>query len=508
MAIRVFRARLTAIAAVLLTVTIAAACAPPSVPLTNFPTPTGERVVSVEGPDTVGPLRMRGSELVDGAGRVVLLHGMNSVNKSAPFISLLSDGNLGPADRAYLRTAGLNAIRLGVSYAALMPQPGVIDDDYLDQVVAVVDTLSGDGFWVQLDFHQDVFHMMPAWATPPDALALSDTPPEILSFIGWAAAYTSPRSLRQWDAFLHAEPVEGAGGASTASLLGDAAAALADRVAAKDHVIGIELLNEPFSGSSFLACILEGCPDIDALLGARYAEMTAKIRAVAPQMPVWVEPFAPTGYVAPSTLPMPAVPATSDGAQLGLAWHLYCADTDGGRPVESADLLKLFCQQRFVGGFANGASLAASLGGPDGGPRILNEFGASQNPLDATLVTRLADEQLVSWMYWHHAGGGTVDDSPLPDVVESQIVRPYPQATAGTPRSLRFDPVTGAFEFRFTPDSSIDAPTSIVVPPRQYPNGYDVVVAAATVTSNPQSGRLTVVGDGSGATVTVTLARR
>jgi len=453
-------------------------------------------------PDTVGPLRMRGSQLIDGEGRVVLLHGMNSVNKSAPYISLLSDGSLGPADRAYLVGNGFNAVRLGVSYAALMPVAGRIDEPYLDQVVDVVDALSADGLWVQLDFHQDVFAGMPAWATPADALALSADPPDLLSFIGWAAFYTSPRSLRQWDSFLAGEPI--VGGRSVASLLGDAAAALADRVAGRDHVIGIELLNEPFSGSAVLRCILDGCGDVEGQLADRYAEMSAAIRAVAPDMPIWEEPFGPTAYAAAGGLPARPVPPATDGAQIGLAWHLYCHDTDGGKVEDAPPATRLWCQQRFANGFAAGAAMADSLHGP----RVLNEFGASDNPLDATLVTRLADDQLVSWMYWHMKPGVSGLDSPLPDAVESQIVRPYPQATAGTPRSLSFDPAGGRFVFRYTPDATVAAPTSIAVPGRQYPDGYDVDVAHGSVTSASQSGRLTVVPDASGADVVVTLTRR
>ncbi|MFN8053464.1 MAG: cellulase family glycosylhydrolase [Acidimicrobiales bacterium] len=488
-------------------VAMAAGCVPSDVSLHRFPPAAGAPVVSVEAPDTVAPLRMVRGRLVDGVGRVVLLHGMNSVNKSAPYISLLTDGGLGPLDRAYLRTNGFDAVRLGVSYAALMPTAGSVDSTYLDRVVAVVDALSADGLWVQLDFHQDVFTGMPDWATPPDALALSPDPPEFLASIGWAAAYTSPRSIRQWDSFLAGEttvPVVGGPNRSVASLLGDAAAALAARVRDRDHVIGIELLNEPFSGSAVLRCILEGCGDVEGLLADRYAEMTTAIRAVAPEMPVWEEPFAPTAIAAPGGLPARPVPATAHGPQVGLAFHLYCAGTDGGTVEEAPGGTVLWCEHRFDAGLAAGADMAAGLDGP----ALLNEFGASQNPLDVTLVGRRADAGFVSWMYWHYQAAESADDSGLPDEVESQIVRSYPQATAGSPRSLAFDPATGRMDYTYTPDASIALPTSIVVPRRHYPAGYDVTVSHGVVTSAPQSGRLTVVGDGSGLDVRVVVTRR
>lgn len=488
---------------------LVAACSPAPA-LVDTPVPD-EPVVHAEAPDTVGPLRMRGSDLIDREGRVVLIHGMNSVNKNAPFISPLTSGWLGDLEREYLRNSGLNGIRLGVTYAAVMPEPGVIDQGYLDQVVDVVDQLSADGFWVQLDFHQDVFHQMPNWATPPDAEELSDEPPELLSFIGWAARYMSDKSMRQWNSFLSGEPI--VDGRSVASLLGDAAAALAERVEGNDNVIGIELLNEPFPGTPIINCILDGCPGRDRMLSERYVEMASPIRAVAPEMPIWVEPFAPTGYAAFPSMPALQIQPASDGAQVGLAWHLYCKDTDGGESVASSPEMAALCQARFDNGFAaagHQAGLLAGLTGPStaaGVPRMLNEFGASQDPLDVTLVTRLADDQFVSWMYWHGPTASSALDSTLPDVVESQIIRPYPQATAGQPGDLSYDPASGAFSYVFTPDVSIEAPTSIVIPTRAYPNGYVATVENATVISTAQAGMLKVVGDGSGQPVTVRLAR-
>lgn len=500
------RARFFPLFAVVLTVLgLVAACAPPP-ELVPFPEPASP-VVSSVAPDTVGPLRMRGADLVDAQGRVVLIHGINSVRKDWPYISTTEPGYLGPMDLEFLRNSGFNAVRLGVSYARTMPTPGVIDQGYLDDVVAMVDLLAAQGLWVQLDYHQDVFHQMPDWATPADAVDLSDETPPLLSFIGWAGRYLSDKSQRQWNSFLAGEPI--VGGRSVAAVLGDAAAALATRVANKDHVIGIELLNEPVAGSEIITCIFDGCPASDQLLIERYQEIAAPIRAVAPELPLWIEPFAPTGYAAFPMMPPLAVAPTSDGAQVGLAWHLYCKDTDGGRPVASEEPLVSLCANRMVNGFEAGRNQAARLGAPAGAPvpRLLNEFGASWDPLDVTLAMPLADEQFVSWMFWHMYRATSPYDTVIPDVVESQIVRPYPQATAGTPGTLSYDPASGAFSYSYAPDASIAAPTSIVVPARAYPNGYTATAANGTITSAAQSGRLTVVPDGSGQPITVKLAR-
>ena len=57
-----------------------------SAPLVTFPEGPADAVTS-EPADVIGPLHMRGRELVDATGRVVLIHGTNVVNKSEPFLA-------------------------------------------------------------------------------------------------------------------------------------------------------------------------------------------------------------------------------------------------------------------------------------------------------------------------------------------------------------------------------------------------------------------------------------
>ena len=166
---------------------VVGACTAPSEPLVRFPAGAGD-VVDTAPPDVVGPITFRGRDMIDTDGRVVIIHGVNSVRKSAPFFSPLEDGWLGPADFDLFARSGLNGIRLGVWADALMPEPGEIDEDYLDQVAATVDAIEAHGMWVLLDFHQDVFSGMPDWATLPATAALSSEPPTLLEPIGWAAS--------------------------------------------------------------------------------------------------------------------------------------------------------------------------------------------------------------------------------------------------------------------------------------------------------------------------------
>ena len=201
MAHRVGPRRIAVIAA-LTAIALTAACAPEA-PLVELDEPVPGAVVA-QAPDTAGPLRLVGDRMLDAHGRTVMLRGMNSVAKSAPYVSTDQPGSLGEGELEYLRNSGFNVVRLGVAFSALTPEPGVVDEDYLDRVLVTLERLTDAGLWVQLDFHQDVFHLMPEWAAPADAAALSDEAPALLSFIGWAAAYLSDRSLRQWNSFVAA----------------------------------------------------------------------------------------------------------------------------------------------------------------------------------------------------------------------------------------------------------------------------------------------------------------
>jgi endoglycosylceramidase len=272
--------------------------------------------------------------------------------------------------------------------------------------------------------------------------------------------------------------------------MGNGVAALAERVADRPNVIGIDLMNEPFPGERFFDCLVGGCGSRYAQLQSIFEEYTERVRQVAPDLAVWWAPynFGP---------PFQGTPAPSQ-PDVGLTFHSYCLYTDGGEPVQPGSAEYAVCKQVYEGQ----ASEALAVGARWGSPTLLGEFGASASPLNTTRLTQFADERLMSWMYW--------DDNyfrQAPEVVRTDLVRTYAQATAGTPTRQRFDPATGAFELEYRPDHSVTAPTSIVVPTEVYPDGYAVQVTGATVTSAPDAGRLTVVADPSADRVVVRVSR-
>ncbi|MBM3661548.1 MAG: glycoside hydrolase family 5 protein [Actinobacteria bacterium] len=466
---------------------IATACsATPTVPIAS-----DSPVVDAPQPDLIGPIRLVGSQFVDGAGRTVIIHGLNSVEKSPPFLSEITPTRLGGADLDRITLDGFNGIRLGVWPAAVVPSPGVVDHDYVDRVREVVDRLADRGLWVLLDFHQDVFWGMPSWATTPAAAALSPDPPAGLD-IGWAAAYASPRSTQQWDDWWANVPTAPGSPLGMVDAYAQGVAAVAARHVDAPNVIGVEVINEPYPGSALLACGLGGCPQLDTAATHVNTIVTTAVRAVAPDMPVWWTPQALFPVYSDTTMARPG----PTGGAAGLSFHTYCAYTDGGEPTSPPPALSTICGGVFEQAFDRAENLARRWQGP----ALLTEFGASASPLNVTAPVRLADERLLSWFHW--ASGR------YPEAVESQIVRPSAQATAGIPLSQQFDSTTGTYRFTFRPDPAVQAPTSIVIPGRVYPTGYVATVTGGTIISAEDSGRLLVEANNLDDDVEITVRRR
>ena len=85
------------------------------------------------------PLRVKGGAIVDDKGRTVVLHGVNVVFKRPPYVphGKAERTSFTARDAARLRSWGFNTVRLGISWKALMPTPGVVDSAYLNQVLAI-----------------------------------------------------------------------------------------------------------------------------------------------------------------------------------------------------------------------------------------------------------------------------------------------------------------------------------------------------------------------------------
>jgi endoglycosylceramidase len=436
-----------------------------------------ESAAASQTPATSGgaALRRQGPYLVDGDNRVVILHGVNAVWKLAPYYPPATATGFTAADADFLAANGFNVVRLGVLFAGVMPQPGVIDQNYLDQIDRVVQLLAAKQIWVLLDFHQDMYNEkfqgegFPDWAVPSQILpndAKYGFPLNEFLSLALNGVYD-----RLWadDNALWAQ-------------YQNMVAAVATRWSGQPYLLGYDLINEPWPGTLWATCFEIDCPVFDAILRTFQQSALAGVRTADTAHIAFFEPQQLFDFGAPSRM------AAVDDAALGLSWHTYCS----AELLSSSGLPDLpDCLISEPRSFGNAAAQVAQLGAAS----LLTEFGASDDLEDIGRVTTLADQHLTGWVYWAYkkfedpTGGsneslfsndGDLTTLKLPKA--NLLIRPYPQAIAGTPLALSFDTSSKAFSFSYTPGAGT-APTVIFVPALQYPNGYQVSVQGGTVLS-------------------------
>src|SRR5882724_3023696 len=89
------------------------------------------------------PLSHSGRWITDAMGRVVILHGVNMVNKKPPYSPAAT--GFGDDDAAFLQHNGFDAVRLGLIYEGVEPTPGGYDEGYLNDVAATEADLARHG---------------------------------------------------------------------------------------------------------------------------------------------------------------------------------------------------------------------------------------------------------------------------------------------------------------------------------------------------------------------------
>lgn len=441
----------------------------------------------------VAPLSTDGTWFVDAEGRVVLLHGVNEVYKRAPYHPA-ADG-FGADDAELLAASGLNVVRLGVEFQGLMPEPGDVDEAYIDALAGTVTELSEAGIFVLLDFHQDGYgpkytgNGFPEWMSVDDGVENNTDAEFPLYYI------ENPALQRAFQNFWADREVDGVG---LQQHFINGLTAVAERFASEPYVVGYELMNEPWPGEVWQPCIApEGCTDLEQdLLVPFYRRATAAVREVASTQQVWVEPFVLFNFGQGAT----SLPGADENGDV-LSWHSYALDVAG---------------EEGVARFAQEASQRDDV------PGVATEFGATHDLDTVNRILGQVEENLMGWMFWAYneqivpGYGGRDDGVPAGDDIAdpdllTALSRPYPTAVTGTPEVSTFDPGSQVYQLSYRtagpsgrayPD---DLVTTVAVPERQYPDGYEVTVDGATVTSEPDAGVMTLVNDPDAAQVTLTI---
>lgn len=424
-------------------------------------------------PESMSRLDQHGRWLLDGEGRVVMLRGGN--------LHLPGDGR--PEGRPDTETPrrlaaqGFNAVRLVLFFDRLMPAPGEVDDNYLDEIARAVALYRDAGVYVLLDVHQDEYgpavgvRGMPAWATFSDGHE-----PQRLPFP--AGYFADPAIHAAFDNFWRNHPVPGSG-KGVQDLYIEGVTALAARFRDEPTVFGIDLMNEPFPGSR---CnkpdpAVAHCPELERELLAPFYERAGDALArAAPQTIVFVEPFMLQG-----ALGVPIVnPPPGAVAKRGLSFHQYGT----------------FAEIRKRG---NAYALQSALA--TGSAPLNTEWGFTNDPQVWTAQAEEFDALLIPWLAWARGPFAPIVDGRMPaagndnrEATLRALARPYARATAGTPLSLAFDGASGTLDYAYSTAAPAGRAlssevTEIVLPASNFPAGYTVSIEdeGARVLSAPDA---------------------
>lgn len=191
-------------------------------------------------------ITVNGSHFVDDSGRQVILNGINIVNKNKDEGYIFQSG---PELYENLSKWGVNCIRFIVIWDRLEPEPGIYNEYYLKEIDKCIALAEKNNLFVVLDMHQDLYSVKysdgaPEWAT------LDEGKPHTTGAI-WSDAYMMSEAVQtSFDNFWSNKP------ASDGIGIQDHYAALwrhlAERYADNSTVIGYDIMNEPFPGSTAL----------------------------------------------------------------------------------------------------------------------------------------------------------------------------------------------------------------------------------------------------------------
>ena len=452
---------------------------------------------AVAQPDT-GPLpeiSQIGTWLTNGAGQVVILHGLNEVYKLAPYLP--SASGFDEEDAQFLADNGFNVVRLGVIWAGVEPQPGVIDTAYLDSINATVQMLAAHGIYTVIDMHQDLYSDQfygegaPAWASNGGG-----RPNPNAGFPG--NYYVNPAMAHAWDAFWgNAYAEDGLGLLDHYTL---AWQRIANYFSGDSAVIGYDIINEPFPGSNYPVALLGGSFFTAQQLTPMYNQVAAAIRSVDATTPLYLEPPNPAVTEVPTLLGLPVeLLGHVTDPYVVLAFHNYCGPIGGALCTKIANTLAVEAQR-----YSKRHNV----------PAMMNEFGATSDRKILTDEMRSGDRYFMSWAGWAYSGVGDITGSPdveglvydpasppTGDNVNTGnllvLSSPYPQLVSGTPTSSSF--ANGTFTFGYSTakvDGSGTFPagalTTISVPAVQFPNGYEVTVTGGNVVSAANAAQLVI----------------
>ncbi|HTL12949.1 MAG TPA: cellulase family glycosylhydrolase [Bdellovibrionota bacterium] len=393
-----------------------------------------------------------GGFIRDDQGRAVIFRGVNlsGGHKKKPYFDFHQ-----AADFNRIRTDwGMNAVRFLISWAAIEPEEGRIDWDYLDQVSRRLDWADAAGLKVILDMHQDVYgegfaagagNGAPLWSCdakhyehfkPGNPWFLNNFKPGVLACLAgfWMHADRRAHLASLWQA-------------------------VAQRLGSHPAVVGMDPFNEPLWFSPFFE---------HGALSEYYQEAVTAARLYAPSWLAFLEPSATRNAGLPTTLRKFSV------GNAIYSPHSYDTDAESGKGFDLKhrdDILNKVAHLSREAARLGGALWIGEYGGMSARPHIA-EYMEAQNDAAGAVAA--------GSMYWDYARlpdpyAMLHEDGTEIEPLMQVLVRPYAERVAGTPLWYRYDGATRTFTLRYRPDPALRSPLVFSVPGRIYPEGFDVL---------------------------------
>ena len=161
------------------------------------------------------------------------------------------------------------------------------------------------------------------------------------------------------------------------------------------NVLGYDVFNEPYAGSTTGCALFSPCPSFEqGQLAEFYRNLIATIRSQDKTHLVFYEPVP---QLAANATSLPA-PLSTD-PKLGFTFHYYARDCDASLSPRrgGAKSQDLRCTPR-----RTGPRERSRLRSRSGAPAFLGEFGDSTNNTDNANMVDLADARFLSWTYWEY----------------------------------------------------------------------------------------------------------
>jgi hypothetical protein len=310
----------------------------------------------------------------DGAGREMLLRGVNSNSLVEYPDNFQQTIPMTQADFAEMAALGFNFLRLPINWSLLEPQPDQFSASYLKQIKSIVDGAEAQGISVLVDFHQDRYNKnlrppdeadgAPEWATETDGKECT-----------YGAFFTSPCSIAAYDHFWNNDVI--AGKPLQTHYL-EAMTKVSKYLRGETGLLGLEMMNEPTHGSV-------APPNFERQqLWPFYNRMITGLRKSGEKRMLWFEP----NILRDVTDSDPGQPEKfSDDGNLVYAPHIYTGTFNNG------DVAKL--EQSY----ANAAAEAKAYDAP----WVDGEWGGGSDEKAETMRARhvqLQDEYRVGSGFW------------------------------------------------------------------------------------------------------------